>query len=160
MISEIKCANEWLHDGYQRVKTKTLTFIAASLATLTFLYADGEIFVPAQTYGKIFYFAGLGLMIGAMIMLFASLLPRHWEFSLESKDLKQFEDSTKIKYLEHVKERYLTAYKMNFNTYEENHKTLNRAFFPLIIGAILLVVLKIFGAEGIEELCQKMMERQ
>ena len=160
MISEIRRADDWVNDGYKRVKTKTLTFLGGSFALLTFLYADGVTFIPKEVYGKIFYFAGLGLILGGMIALFVSLHPRRWEFSLESKDLPRLIKGSKLEYLEHVKDRYLFAYKANLKTHDKNAILLNRSFYPLILGATILVVLKIFGTEGLEQLCQNLMEQQ
>ena len=145
-IDELRRTLDWLDDAYARVKTKTLTFIGAGLALLTFLYASGDIFFPAETYGKIFYCIGLSLVVAAIIMLFASMWPRRWEFTIDTNDLEDMNFEDKSHYLQYVKSSYMKAYKANCQTYSKNHRILHMAFFPLVVGAIILVVLKIFGA--------------
>lgn len=145
-IEELRRTLSWLDEAYNRVKTKTLTFIGAGLALLTFLYASGDIFFPAEAYGQIFYSIGLALIISAVIMLFASMWPRTWLFTVDAEDLDDMNFEDKTHYLQYVKDNYLKAYKANSTTYAKNHKILHMAFFPLVIGAIILVVLKIFGA--------------
>src|SRR3569623_2535011 len=113
MIEEYKRTHDWLDNAYDRIKVKTLTFLGGGLATLTFQYADGDTFIPPQTYGKIFYFGGLASMLAALVLLFMALLPRHWEFSIESKDIKRVEVYSHLEYLKYVRERYIVAYKMN-----------------------------------------------
>lgn len=144
-IEEMRRVHDWLDQAYVRMKSRIITYLGGGLVALTFLYSGGDTFIPPQVYGKIFYFVGLGLVLGALIVLFIALLPRHWEFSIEDTDLEELSFVTKRDYVEYVKNRYMTSYKMNLNTYESNHKLLNRGFFPLIIGAIILTVLKIFG---------------
>ena len=146
MIEELRRMNDWVDHAYQRVKTKTLTFLGGGLAVLTFLYSNGETFIPTETYGRIFYFCGLGAVLGAIIMLFAALLPRMWEFSIESKDIDTVEKYSGVEYLKYVKDRLFLTYRTNIETYDKNQRLLNRSFYPLVFGAIILVVLKIFGA--------------
>jgi len=152
-IEEMRRTYDWLDGAFVRMKTKTLTFIGGGLATLTFLYADGDVFIPNQVNGKIFYFAALGLLLAAIaILLTIALKPYHWEFSIENKDMESVRFPTtkdflasEEDYLLYVKERYYEAYSMNMRAYEYSIKWLSRAFLPLLIGAIMLTVLKIFG---------------
>jgi|GEM_PF-1498339 len=144
-IDELRRTLDWLNTAYDTVKNKTLTFMGGGLALLVFLYTGGDIFFPNEIYGQIFYAIGLALVIGALVMLFFSLLPRVWEFSIDSKDLDDMNFVDKNHYLQYVKGNYMTAYRCNLKTYQKNHRVLNLSFFPLIIGAIILVVLKIFG---------------
>lgn len=144
-IDELRRTLDWLNAAYDTVKTKTLTFMGGGLALLTFLYANGDIFFPHETYGRIFYIIGFASVIGALIMLFFSMLPRIWEFSIDSNDLEDMNFEDKNHYLQYVKSNYMRAYKRNAKTYGKNHKVLNLSFFPLVLGAIILIVLKIFG---------------
>lgn len=149
-IDELRRTLDWLDNAYHRVKTKTLTFIGAGLAVLTFLYAtgaeSGDVFFPDEAYGRIFYLIGLGFVISSMIMLFVSMLPRRWEFTIDRGDLRDMNFEDKLHYLQYVKDNYLLAYETNLKTYEANHRILNLSFYPLVSGAIMLIVLKIFGA--------------
>jgi hypothetical protein len=151
-IEELRRTYDWLDSAYVRLKTKTLTFLGAGLAVLTFLYNGGNTFIPHETYGIIFYFGGLILLLSALALLLIALLPRHWEFSVEIPDIeaisfpskKDFLENEQA-YLEYIKNRYVTAYKMNISTYEANQKLLNLSFYPLVLGAIILTVLRMFG---------------
>jgi hypothetical protein len=74
-----------------------------------------------------------------------ALKPMHWEFPIELKDLENIKETTAEEYLDYVNKRYLLCYNMNIVGYELKHRLFNACFYPLIFGAILLVVLKIFG---------------
>lgn len=153
-IEELRRTLDWVDSAFVRMRNKTLTFVGGGLATLTFLYANGNTFIPAQTYGRIFYFFGLGLLLAAIITLLTVLLkPMHTEFSIENDDIeaiafpsaKDFLKSEEA-YLMYTKERYYKAYTMNLRAYEYCCKWQQRAFLPLLIGGIILAVLKIFGS--------------
>lgn len=153
-IEELRRTYDWVDGAFTRMRTKTLAFVGGGLAALTFLYADADTFIPKQTYGKIFYFIGLGLLLAGLITLLVVLLkPVSKEFSIEDKDIeaihfpspKDFLASEEA-YLLYVKERYFTAYKFNLGVYAYCCKWQTRAFLPLLTGAIILAVLKIFGA--------------
>jgi len=145
-IEELRRTSDWLSAGYNNVKTKTLTYLGGSLALLTYLYSGGDLFFPDEMYGRIFYVMGLGSVLCAIVMLFLSMLPRRWEFSTDSDDLDDMNFDDVNHYLQYVKNNYMISYKRNIATYEKNHRVLSLSFFPLVIGAIILVVLKIFGA--------------
>ena len=146
-IEELRRTLDWLSAASDSVKTKALTFMGGGLALLAYLYASdaGDIFYPDETYGRIFYAVGLALIIGALVMLFNSLLPRRWDFSIDSSDLEDMNFEDHNHYLQYVKDNYITAYKRNLATYNTSHRILNLSFFPLVIGGIILVVLKIFN---------------
>ena len=151
-IEEMRRTMDWLDTAYARHKTRTLAYLSGGLATLTFLYANGDTFIPDNTQGKIFYFAGLGLLLTAIAILLAvQLRPNHWEFSIENRDIEAVKFPTtkdflasEENYLQYVKERYYVAYKMNLAVYEYCCKWQNRSFIPLLTGAIILAVLKVF----------------
>lgn len=144
-ISELKHTIDWLNSAYESIKAKTLAFLGAGLALLTYLYSSGDLFFPDEMYGRIFYCIGLALVLTSLVMLFRSLWPRRWEFTIDSNDLEDMNFTDKNHYLQYVKEIHIKAYRANLLTYTKNHKILHTAFFPLIVGAIILVVLKIFG---------------
>lgn len=145
-IEEIRRTLDWLEKAYASVKNKTLTFMGGGLALLTFLYSGGNLFFPHEFYGRVFYVTGLILVLGALVMLFFSMLPRRWEFTIDRKDIQDMNFQDYEHYLQYVVSNYLTAYEQNLTTYNKNHKVLNLSFYPLVFGAIILVVLKIFGA--------------
>lgn len=144
-IEELRHTNQWLSEAFQRVKNKSLTLIGGALATLTFLYSSGDIFFPGEVYGRIFYFIGLGALLIGLGLLCLTLLPQRWEFSTENKELAKLEQKNIVKYLEYVKDRHLDSYRSNMRTYEHTQVLVMRGFHALILGAIILVILKIFA---------------
>jgi hypothetical protein len=146
-IEEQRRVYDWLCVSYEQARVKILAFLGGGLALMTFLYSDRRLFIPHEVYGKIFYFVGLGLILGALGILFHALRAMPWEFPIETKDLKKLPTKKKVKYLEYTKERYLICYDINIKAYETKQKYLNMAFYPLIFGAIILVVLNLFGGQ-------------
>ena len=143
-IAEQRRVYDHLCESYQHVKIKILTFLGGGLALLTFLYSDGTTFIPPQVYGRIFYFIGLTLLVSALIMLFVAIRPTYWEVPTESVDLRKLDYDSPKDYLNYVKERYLICWDINRKAFQTKQKLLDFAFYPLIFGAIILVVLKIF----------------
>jgi hypothetical protein len=145
-VEEQRRVYDQLASGYEQAKIKALTFLGGGLAAMTFLYSGRDLFIPDEIYGKIFYYVGLGLVIFAISTLFMSLKRQYWEFPTEYKDLKKLEYPNKKSYLEYVKQRYLECYEINRKAYEYKHKMLDTAFYPLVIGVTILIVLKLFPA--------------
>jgi len=127
------------------VRVKILTLLGGGLAALTFLYSDGKLFIPAQIYGRIFYFAALAFIIAALTFLVTSLKPLHWEFPIEDKDLlKIHKVPSKLDYLIYMRDKYMECYTINISAYEYKQKLFNISLYPLIFGVIILVVIKLF----------------
>ena len=144
-IDELRRVYDWLCNAYGEVKVKILTFIGGDLAVLTFLYSDGNTFIPKQTYGQVFYFIGLGLTILGLGYLFSAIRPKYWEFPTEHKDLEKMDFDSELEYLDYVKERYLYCYNIDIKVYEDKQKLLNTSFYLLIFGAIILTIIKVLG---------------
>lgn len=144
-IEELRRTNDWISNSYDKVKTKTFTFLGGGFGLLIFLYSSGDIFFPKEDYGRIFYVLGLALLIGSIVMLFVSLLPRIWEFSTDCDELEELNFEDHSHYLQYVKSNYIKQYRKNKHTYEKNQRIMSLAFYPLTLGAIIMVVLKIFG---------------
>lgn len=143
-IVEQKLVYHDLNDNYRQIKVRTIAFLGAGFAVMTFLYSSGEIFYPKQTYGKLFYLSGLGLVIAGFSLLFVALQAVHWEFPTEKERLKKLDFSSKRKYLEYIRDRYLLCYSINASVCEKKHRLLRMSFYPLVIGLIILIVLKLF----------------
>lgn len=145
-IEEQRLVAQKLHDDYHQMKIRTLTYLGGGLATLTFLYTrKPDLFIPEETYGQIFYFAGLGMMILSISLLLQNLTPANWEIPTENTKLLELDEESEQEYLEYVKLRYVTCFTGNIRTYSVKQKILNTAFYPLVFGAIILVVLNLFG---------------
>lgn len=144
-IEEQRRVYDCVDSNYQQIKTRTIVFLGAGFAVMTFLYSSGDIFFPEQLYGRIFYFVALGLVITGFCLLFVALQTAQWEFPTEKTRLSKLADfRSRIAYLEYVKDRYLACYDRNIAICEKKHRLLSTSFYPLVIGATILVLLKIF----------------
>lgn len=144
-IQEQHRVYDWISVAYEQVRVKILTFLGGGLASLTFLYSGGDLFIPKQVYGDIFYFAGLTMVLVALMVLVFSLKPLYWQFPTDSKDLTKIKKyRSKLEYLEYVKESYLECYTTNISAYNYKQKLFNISLYPLIFGVIILVVIKLF----------------
>jgi hypothetical protein len=143
-IEEQRRVYDGLCDNHQQVKSRTVVFLAAAFAAMTFLYSDGKIFYPTQQYGRIFYLAALGLVLFGFTQLFIALQGTYWEFPTERARLLKLDFPTRKRYLEYVRDRYIYCYDHNVQVCEKKHKLLKVSFTPLIIGVTILVLMKIF----------------
>lgn len=144
-VEEQRKVYDWIADGTTQVRIKILALLGGGLTALAFLYSAGSLFIPPQTYGKIFYFSAIGMLVVAFTALIHSLKPLHWEFPIEDKDLLKISKvQTKLEYLEYVKEKYMECYTINISAYNYKQKLFNVSLYPLIFGIIILVVIKLF----------------
>ncbi len=143
-IQEQRHVYDVLCDTHQQVKGRTVVFLAAAFAALTFLYADGNTFYPDQLYGRIFYLASLGLVLTGFGLLFVALQSAYWQFPTERSRLLSLDFPTRKKYLEYIKARYISCYDHNVQVCERKHKLLKYSFVPLVVGVTILVLLKLF----------------
>jgi len=149
-IDEQRREHDELTSAFERLRFKILTLLGGGLALLTFLYSNpnpkNPLFLPSELYGKIFYFAGLVLIVGALSALLHATRPSGvWEVAPEADKLKRLSEDDQAKYLAYVSKRYLVCYKNNCKEYSTKHKFLNMSFYPLVFGAIILIVIKLFG---------------
>jgi hypothetical protein len=146
-IEEQRRVCDWITHNYDNVRNKILALLGGGLAALTFLYAsDGGLFIPEEVYGKIFYFSGLFLTLMALSTLIAALRPMPWEFTIEDKELNKIDTvSSELEYLQYTKEKHMEAYKLNIHTYEYKQRLFNFSLYPLVFGAMILTVIKLFS---------------
>ncbi|MCA9325559.1 hypothetical protein KDA23_05875 [Candidatus Saccharibacteria bacterium] len=143
-IDELRRSNAKLDKAVDQLRVKTLTFIAAGFALLTYLYKDGNLFIPVELYGRIFYFVGLASILSALILFLLGLRPYPWMLTTEIKQLKKIPQRSENQYLEYVKGEYISCFEKNGATYEIKHRSFNLGFILLILGASILVVIKTF----------------
>lgn len=136
---------------YESARSKNYSMIAVVLGLLAYLYtANGDgtlqerLFIPNEHYGIIFYAISVALIIYGMGKLVKALKSRPWSTAYDND---QDEDKMKNyeKYLEYVRKRYLKCSETNSKSYREKQELLDDALWPLLIGAIMLVLLKVIG---------------
>ena|SRR5579862_8159721 len=152
-IEEQRRFHDELTEAYHGVSVKILTLAGGGLALLTFLYSNpadpkNPLFIPQQLYGKIIYFAALLSTLAALGLLIHGIKPTgQWEVAPETEALESLDETDEHKYLLYVKNRYVACFKNNLKEYSFKHKYLKLSFYPLVFGAIILVVIKLFGAQ-------------
>jgi len=153
-IEEQRKDYEVLQHLYQGVKNTTAIKLAASLATLTYLYASTSgdtlqqrLFIPSEPYGIIFYAFGLVLLLfGIATLLLSFAKSMQWSTAYDNEQ----EESLILdyeKYLHYMRKRYLKVSRTNAATYERRFVLVSMSFLPLVLGAIILLVLKTFGGQ-------------
>lgn len=153
VIEEQRRDYDFLENAYVRVNTKVITFLAASLGLLGYLYvSDGtakslqeKMFIPTAPYGIVIYAVALGLFIAGIAALLYALRPGKWStaYEMDYTDCNNYDSYEH--YLEYLKRRYDKCSLINCATYNKKQNVLNFAFVPLLLGGILLLVLKTFG---------------
>lgn len=141
---------------YEGAKSKTLTFLGAGFALLVYLYSNpsrdakkllGLPFVPDETYGKLFYFLSLYLIITSMYSLFKCVQGVQWIYPGDDVILKKIEKKeTQLSTLQYIRDEYMEACTANNGTYVKRLKVLNESLLKLTLGGIMIVLIKFFGS--------------
>lgn len=134
--------------NYASIKNRILTFLAGSLAFLAYLYGSGELFVPQETYGQIFYWLGFLLYIIAIIILFMAVQPVVWHLPTDTVNVDKLKVNTEEEYLEYVQNEYIECININKQYNEQKYRLLDMALKLLIIGGIVLVIIKNFNIKS------------
>lgn len=149
-IEELRRTHDEITDAFSKARIKNITFIGANLATLSYLYSSNgsgneSLFIPEKIYGIIFYFAGLFLCLGSLLILVLALQPITWRIPTEMKKLKKLEYNSYLDFLKYVRNEYIEGLSINLPKHEKKQKYLNLASPLLIVGAILLLIIKKFN---------------
>lgn len=153
-IEEQRRYHAELTSSYLGKTTKIITYIGAILALLAFLYSGAldstkptfeRLFIPAELYGKIFYAFGLFLLLYALGKLIHAARPAgQWTVAVQSKDVKAVESMTEEAYLLKLKDDYENARRDNIALNDTKHYAIRDSYYPMLIGAIVLIVLRYF----------------
>lgn len=156
-VEEQRRFHDELTSSFRGLRNKTLSFIGATLALLTFLYAgasssDGgnlttaeRLFIPHELYGLIFYFVGLSCIIYALGKLVHGAKPDAvWSVPLEQRDYANLIEDDERRFLQKLKDEYVAKTEENLQVHAKKSEALKDSFYPLLVGAILLVVLRYF----------------
>ena len=127
------------------LKVRILTFLGAGLALLSYLYGGGNLFIPQEQYGRVLYFIGLGLVISSISILLNCIRPSWWSVPIETRLTKILRHKNKLELLETLVEEYVESMSSNIIGYERKTKHMHSAFFQLLCGGILLLVIKSIG---------------
>jgi len=144
-LEELRIIYGRLDDSLATVKLRILTFLGAGMALLSYLYSGNDLFIPDETYGKVFYFLGLGLVVSAIGFLLRGLRTMSWSVPIESKLTKIHTHKTKAEALDALVEEYIECMVANIARYENKVTHLNSGFFQLLCGGTLLLVIKSIG---------------
>ncbi len=137
---------------YESSRVKNYSMFAFMFGLLAYLYTsngeDGSIrerlFIPPEAYGIIIYAIAIVLIFYGMKSLIIALKSRPWKTAYDNEQdgyhMKDYE-----RYLKYMRKRYLKCSETNSNSYAEKQELLDEALWPLIIGSIILIVIKIIG---------------
>jgi hypothetical protein len=151
-IEEQRKDGDLLRRLHESVKVKNITFLAASLGLAAYLYTSNlggniqqRLFIPKEPYGVIFYGLGLILLLFAVGVLMVALgKVRNWHTAYEDdQDSRLMNDYEE--YLSYMNQRYTTISTINGSCYEKQRYLVNLSFFPMVLGATILLLLKTFG---------------
>lgn len=136
------------------IRNKITTYIGVILALLTFLYSGAldktkptleRLFIPPELYGKIFYFFGLFFVFYSISRLVHASRPNGtWSVAVDSKDTELIESIHEEEYLVKLKNDYELARSENVVQYDKRFIAFKDSFYPLLLGAIILIVLRYF----------------
>ncbi len=141
-----------LHGMHEGLKIRNITFLAAALGLLGYLYTGTEkgslkerLFLPDEPYGVIFYASGLLLLLGSIAALMVAMAKnRIWSTAYDDDQEEHLLDSYKG-YLIYMIKRYLKISRSNGSCYEHRRYLISISFIPMVLGATILILLKTFG---------------
>jgi len=142
-IEELRRMHDEITNAYSNVKIKIITFIGGELALLNSLYSNGELFLPKEVYGRIFYLLGLTSCVVALLVLCLSIQPVLWRMPTESK--KHRKHKIYLDFLKYVREEYVEALSINKSHLGKKQDRLDLASSLLMIGAVILLIIKNFN---------------
>lgn len=152
-IEEQRRDYDTLDKMYETARAKNITFLAAAFALLGFLYATvpenaktlkDKLFIPDEAYGVVIYAIGLALFLSAIACLLIALESKNWSTAYENEQDDSVEKDYEY-YLKYMRKRYLKCSTNNTSSYRKKQFWLDLCYKPLLAGAIILVVIKIFG---------------
>lgn len=153
-IEEQRRFHDELTRSYEMLRTKIVTQIGGTLALLAFLYAGAldttkttleRLFIPPELYGKIFYYLGLFFILYSLGKVIHGARPNGvWTVAYQSQDNKPVESMAHKDYLIKLKNDYDKARADNAVQYSKKYEAYKDAFYPLLAGAIIMIVLRYF----------------
>lgn len=157
-LDEQRRFHDEITSSFDKLKSRTVYYIGAILATLTFLYAGAldpnkttrqRLFIPDELYGMLFYFFGVACIIYALFTLTKGARPdSQWNVysdSTEQRVVGGVDNSmSEEEYLQSLVDGYESHTEMNLRVHDRNSEAMRSAFFPMLIGGIILVVLRFF----------------
>lgn len=157
-LDEQRRFHDELTHSYDTIKSKTVLYIGAILAVLTFLYSGAlnesktmreRLFIPAELYGMLFYFFGLACIAYALFILIRSMRSVvRWEVYTDITEKRVVngidEELGQREYLQDMVDGYEGATERNLKLHAAKYDAIKNAFSPMVGGAIILIVLRFF----------------
>jgi hypothetical protein len=146
VIEELRRVYDHICRDYNEASVKILAHVGGTLGLLAYLYSGGNLFIPDQTYGRVFYATGIGLVLIPVSFLIYTLRANVWTLPISRKEIAELDNAyTKTKFLEHTKGMYMKALDEDIPLHNRKQIMLNKLTIPLLAGATILLVLKYFG---------------
>lgn len=157
-LEEQRRFHDELTSAFETQKNRILYYIGAILAALTFLYSGAlgsqmtmqeRLFIPPELYGMLFYFFGVACLLYALFVLTRGMWPNGtWSVYTETTEKRVVgsvdPQLSEREYLQEMVNGYETYTNQNLRFHDKKSEATRNAFFPMLTGAIILVVLRFF----------------
>jgi len=143
-IRELHRRYDHINNAYDQLRFKVLGLLGGEVAGVSFIFASGG-FMPAQNYGKVFYFTGITFVVIAFGLLMSLISSVDWSLPLEVKELTNQKKKlpNELEFLEYIRNEYLECIKHCLSQYERRMKQFDRTIYVLVAGVIMLLVIKL-----------------
>lgn len=157
-LEEQRLFHQELTGAFETQRNRIVYYIGAILAVLTFIYSGAldtskstqqKLFIPEELYGMLFYFFAVACIVYALFILVKGMHPNEkWTIFTDTTEQKVLggvdPKMSERDYLQAMVDGYEQATNDNLRAHARKSQATRAAFFPMLIGAILLVVLRFF----------------
>jgi hypothetical protein len=142
-LAELRRLYDRINIDYNTLRTRILTLLGGEVIAISFIFG-GDNFLPAQTYGKVFYFSGIGLLMLATAFLFLGSSPVTWLAPFELDEAKKMPEGyeTPEKLHKFIKDEYIESIEHCMEKQAEKARYFTWALRTLFAGVIILLILK------------------
>jgi hypothetical protein len=157
-LDEQRRFHDELTRSFDVIKSKIVYYIGAILATMTFLYSGAldehkstleKLFIPNELYGMLFYFFGVICLLYSLAVLAKGMRPDiRWNVYTEATEQRVVggvdTSLSEREYLQDMVDGYESYTNTNLESHNKKSEATRAAFFPMVMGAIILTVLRLF----------------
>lgn len=126
----------------KELRNRMLLFLTADLAVLAYCFTNAEEYLPAELYGVIFFALGVASLIASVCVITAFLcIVKPWS-PTEIPDIQHLDYEKEI--LQATIQSYQSSCENAQRKLARQHLIANLALLLFLIGAIIVIIIKIF----------------
>jgi hypothetical protein len=149
-LRELRRLYDHTSHHYDQLRIKTLALIAGETGIVSFIFSNtGEKvpLIPAEAYGKIFFWAGVALISIAFLLFLSVISTVEWLIPLDLPEVEKLHKrhQTLESFLEYIINDYVECIKHCLSKVKIRTARFNWAIYTLVVGVIVLMVLKFRG---------------